>query len=54
MRHKMAKKEFPEGFVESLTELCNSYDADNGEYPESCYEGKALLQYYFEIQRGKQ
>jgi hypothetical protein len=45
----MAKKEFPEGFVEALTWLCDSYDAESGEYPESSYEGKALLQYYYEI-----
>jgi hypothetical protein len=50
----MAKKEFPEGFVEALTGLCDSYDAECGEYPESHYEGMALLQYYFETQRGKQ
>jgi hypothetical protein len=50
---KMAKKEFPEGFVEALTWLCNRYDEESGEYPESHYEGMALLQYYFETQRGK-
>jgi hypothetical protein len=47
----MAKKEFPEGFEEALTGLCNSYDAEYGEYPESCYEGKALLQHYYDTHR---
>jgi hypothetical protein len=46
----MVKKEFPEGFVEALTRLCNSYDAKYGEYVESYYEGKAILEYYYEIQ----
>jgi hypothetical protein len=48
----MAKKEFPEGFEEALTGLCDSYDVDSGEYPESRYEGMALLQYYFELAEG--
>jgi hypothetical protein len=50
----MAKKEFPEGFVEALTWLCDSYDAEYGEYPESNYEGMALLQYYFEIKQNEE
>jgi hypothetical protein len=45
----MAEKRFPEGFAEALMKLCNSYDAESGEYPESHYEGKALLRYYFEL-----
>jgi hypothetical protein len=45
----MEEKRFPEGFVEALTWLCNNYDAESGRYPESCYEGKAILQHYYEI-----
>jgi hypothetical protein len=49
----MEEKRFPEGFVEALTWLCDSYDAESGEYPESHYEGKALLKHYYQIQGEK-
>lgn len=48
------EKEFPKGFEEALTWLCNSYDTAAGYYPESSYEGKALLEHYYKITgRGK-
>jgi hypothetical protein len=45
----MEEERFPEGFVEALVLLCDSYDAEYGEYPEHRYEGKAIRKYYYEI-----
>ena len=35
-------------FKEKLLELCEEYDTEYGDYPESEYEGRALYNFYLE------
>ena len=35
-------------FKEKLRELCEEYDAEHGDYPESEYQGRALYEFYLE------
>jgi hypothetical protein len=33
-------------FKEKLLELCDEYDAEAGEYPDSQYQGRSIYEYY--------
>lgn len=35
-------------FEEKLRKLCEEYDTEYGDYPESEYQGRALYEFYLE------
>jgi len=39
--------------LEELEILCNDYDSNHGEYPESIYEGDAVFQFIKEVLNSK-